>query len=265
MSSEKLKDPLIPIVLLLLLLGAGAAAYYYWIQREREASPPPETFTTPPVGAIGEPPIRHPIEPPGAETAEPLPPLARSDDALRESALGLAGASLERLFHFDSIVRRIVVTVDDLPRKKIAQRYNVAKPVAGEFLVLGKGAGALLDPASYKRYAPYVRLAESVDTKKLAALYVHFYPLFQQEYQNLGARNKYFNDRVIEAIDDLLAAPEIKGPIKLVQPKVMYQYADPALEGLSAGQKIMIRMGPENAARIKAKLRELRHELASAP
>ena len=53
----------------------------------------------------------------------------------------------------------------------------------------------------------------------------------------------------------------MQGPVKLVQPSVMYQFADRELEALSAGQKIMIRMGAENAARIKAKLKEMRREL----
>jgi hypothetical protein len=41
----------------------------------------------------------------------------------------------------------------------------------------------------------------------------------------------------------------------------MYEFADPELEALSAGQKVLIRIGPENAALIKAKLRDLRREL----
>lgn len=268
MPPQNVSNPVVPVVLLILVLAAGVAAYYYWIQSAREVSPP-ETFTTPPVaGPIGkpEPPVRHPIERPPTEAAKPLPPLAQSDAPLREEAAGfLRGAQLDRLFYLDSIVRRVVVTVDELPRAKIAQRYNLAKPVAAQFHVHGKGDDAVLSPANYGRYTPYVRLAQSLDAKKLVALYAHFYPLFQEEYRNLGHPTKYFNDRVIEAIDDLLAAPEIKEPIKLVQPKVMYEYADPDLEALSAGRKIMIRMGPENAAQIKAKLRELRRELTAAP
>jgi hypothetical protein len=38
----------------------------------------------------------------------------------------------------------------------------------------------------------------------------------------------------------------------------MYVYADPALEARPAGQKLLIRMGPENAQAVKAKLKELR-------
>ena len=36
---------------------------------------------------------------------------------------------------------------------------------------------------------------------------------------------------------------------------------DPALQGLSAGQKILVRMGPENEAKVKAKLREIKRAL----
>jgi hypothetical protein len=79
----------------------------------------------------------------------------------------------------------------------------------------------------------------------------------------LGYPSGYFNDRLIAAIDTLLATPEIPGPIKLAQPKVLYEFADPDLETLPAGQKAMLRMGSENAAKAKAKLREVRGELVA--
>jgi hypothetical protein len=50
----------------------------------------------------------------------------------------------------------------------------------------------------------------------------------------------------------------------VVRPKVLYQFADPDLETRSAGQKILLRMGAENAARVKAKLTEIRRELVAA-
>ncbi len=65
----------------------------------------------------------------------------------------------------------------------------------------------------------------------------------------------------MEVIDHLLAAPEVQEPLRLVQPKVLYEYADPRLETLSAGQKILVRVGSENAAKLKAKLREIRGEV----
>jgi len=89
-------------------------------------------------------------------------------------------------------------------------------------------------------------------------VYRQYYPLFQKAYGEIAKPGAYFNDRLVQAIDDLLAAPEVAEPIALVQPKVLQNYADPALESRSSGQKIMIRMGQANADRVKAKLREIR-------
>ena len=88
------------------------------------------------------------------------------------------------------------------------------------------------------------------------------YPLFQQSYRDLGYPKGYFNDRLIAAMDDLLATPEPKAPLQLTQDKVLYQFADPDLERRSAGQKVMLRIGTENARAVKAKLREFRAAVA---
>ncbi len=68
----------------------------------------------------------------------------------------------------------------------------------------------------------------------------------------------------MDVIDDLLATPEVNGPIRLVWPHVLYKYADPRLDALSAGQKMLVRMGPQNASRVKIKLREIRHVLVGS-
>jgi hypothetical protein len=106
-----------------------------------------------------------------------------------------------------------------------------------------------------------VRVFEALDARALVQRYIESYPLFQQAYAELGFPNRNFNDRLVEAIDDLLAAPELASAPELVQPKVLYEFADEDLQQRSAGQKIMLRMGAENAARVKNKLREIRREL----
>jgi hypothetical protein len=45
----------------------------------------------------------------------------------------------------------------------------------------------------------------------------------------------------------------------------MYTFADPTLEARPAGQKLLLRMGLDNAAAIKAKLGELRTIITAAP
>jgi hypothetical protein len=102
-----------------------------------------------------------------------------------------------------------------------------------------------------------------VDTAELVAIYRHYYPLFHQAYRELGYPKGEFNDRLVEAIDDMLEAPQPEPPVALVAPRAMFDYADPDLQDTSAGQKILIRIGPENEARIKGKLRQIRRALDS--
>lgn len=246
-------------------VGIAAAYYFYFLDHEAAPEPapqaPPAAEPAPAPQPKTEPQIQHPIE----ETqAQPLPALDESDAAMREGLAGLFGSKpLRDYFHLDGIVRRIVATVDNLPREKLAQRNMPVKRVEGRFVVGGTEQGLSIGTQNSARYGTYVRLAEAVDAGKLVALYVRFYPLFQQAYRELGYPKGYFNDRLVEVIDHLLAAPDVAGSVKLVQPHVAYQFADPELEARSAGHKIMIRIGAENASRIKAKLREIRRELTS--
>jgi hypothetical protein len=253
---------------LLATLAVLIALFYPWREEEGPQVQQPSPAEPPAPEATAEPLIRHPIEraqPPGEEQSTPqppLPPLKESDGALRESLAGLLGMKpLADLFHLTDIVRRIVATVDNLPRKRVASRLLPVRPPAGQFLAAQQGDRLTIGAQNHRRYKPYVRLAEAVDAKKLVAVYVHFYPLFQQAYEDLGYPGKYFNDRLIEVIDHLLATPEPQEPIALVQPHVLYQFADPELEELSAGQKILLRVGRDNALVVKAKLREIRRQL----
>jgi hypothetical protein len=66
-------------------------------------------------------------------------------------------------------------------------------------------------------------------------------------------------------IDSLLATPQPAGSLQLTRPNVMYTFADPTLEARPAGQKLLLRMGPDNAAAIKSKLTELRAIITAAP
>jgi hypothetical protein len=251
-------------IILVVVAGAVAGGYYYWMQhRPRAAPPPPPPPAVKPKPTPAPPPsppaILHPLEtPPPA----PLPALDQSDSAMRDALEKLVGAqSFAELFYPDRIILRIVATVDSLPRRTAPAKMMPVKPVPSAFVTAGKGDETVIDARNSARYAPYVRIAQAIDAKMAVDVYVKLYPLFQKAYEQLGYPHGYFNDRLMDAIDDLLAAPEPKGPVKLVRPRVLYEYADPDLESRSAGQKIMIRMGSENAAIVKAKLREIRSAL----
>jgi hypothetical protein len=161
----------------------------------------------------------------------------------------------------EDLIRNIVVTVDNLPREKIALRQRPVSPIPGAFLTAGSEDDITLMPENQTRYAAFVMLVRNTDARTPAALYQRFEPYFQQAYEELGYPDQSFETRLVEVIDHLIATPDVTGPIKLVQPNVLYQYADPSLEKLSAGQKWLIRMGPTNAAVVKRKLGEVRAEL----
>ncbi len=57
--------------------------------------------------------------------------------------------------------------------------------------------------------------------------------------------------------------PEPPETIALTRPNVLYEFADPRLEAESAGRKLLLRMGPGNAARVKMKLRDIRDRIAT--
>ncbi|MBV9913921.1 MAG: DUF3014 domain-containing protein [Sinobacteraceae bacterium] len=247
----------------IIALGLAGAIYYY----KYYAVPPPPPKVEParpaaPVQAT-EPEVRNPV-PEDQAASKPLPALKESDPELHDSLVGLLGApAVQQFLVPENIVRHVVVTVDNLPRKKVAAELRPVKPTPGTAEITTQGDITTLSAADYARYTPFIHLVQSVDAQNIASVYFRLYPLFQQAYEDLGYPGQYFNDRLVEVIDDALRAPDVQGPIQVTQPKVFYEFADPHLESLSAGQKLMLRIGPQNEAIVKAKLRELRKAVAN--
>lgn len=259
-----------------IIVGAaliGIGAYF------RFRSPPPapaqpspipsasqqQTPAAPP--ATSTPAVQHPIPAPPAKSAPAaLPALDASDSTVVDALTKLAGRpAVARLLVPRAVIRHIVVTVDNLPRAKVAANLRPIRPTPGQAIVNQQGGTTVLSQRNYARYTPFVKAIGAMSMKSLAALYFRLYPLFQQAYQSLGYPHGYFNDRLVEAIDSMLATPEARQPIELVQGKVFWQFANPKLEALPAGQKLLLRMGPQNATVIDGQLRRLRALIASPP
>lgn len=247
------------------VLAAGVGVYYW---RGTDPVPPPPPVATAPAAATAPAPpaapqVLHPVPPPPAD-APPLPALGESDAVVNDAVAALVGRdAFARLFFPDGLVRRFVATIDNLPRPTASVRVMPVKAVPGAYAVTAVPGGFAAGADNGLRYRPYVLALEAADAKRLVAAYIRFYPLFDTAYRELGYPNAHFNDRLVAALDDLLAAPDADTAV-LVQPKVLYVYADPTLEARSAGQKIMMRMGSANAARVKDKLRAIRRELTGA-
>lgn len=196
----------------------------------------------------------------------PLPALEDSDEAIRAALAGVVSPdALERWLRPRRIIERTVVVVSNLDAAPVPVRFRPVKPIPDLPVVRESGDEIVLDPANAERYRSLVRLLESVEPEALAGVYTRFYPLFQQAYDELGHPGGYFNDRVVEVIDHLLATPETDPTPRLKRPEVLYQFADPRLEQLSWGRKVLLRMAPAQAEAVKNWLRDLRREIIAAP
>jgi hypothetical protein len=229
-------------------------------------SPPAPVVTAP--AATAEPAIKFPLEEPAA--GAPL-----SADKVMAALVDLLGRkSVLSSLQVEDFPRRVVATVDNLARSHAPPVLWPVNPAPGRFTVEERDGGAIIAADNDRRYTPFVLVVESVDVPRAVDLYGRMYPLLQRAYEELGYPKSYFNDRLMAAIDLLLATPqvdypvklqltEVKGPIASARPWVRYQFADPELESLAAGQKILMRVGSVNERRLKTKLAEFRSELAT--
>ena len=172
-------------------------------------------------------------------------------------------AQLRKYFNLQEQARRLVITVDNLPREHVPSQLRITRGVPELLRVQKDGETITLDPSNYERYDRIISYVEKMDARKIGRLYAKFYPLLQHTYEETGFPEQRFHDRVLAALDDMMDAPRPTGPIRLVQPKVLYRFEDDHLESLSAGQKIMIRVGPENAARLRKVLARVRAAIAA--
>jgi Protein of unknown function (DUF3014) len=261
-----------------LLFAAIVAGVYWW-----QLPPPPPK--APPVVAA---PTAAPLVAAPASAASaiqfPIEAVAQAPQVEAASAGGTSGnladalvASLGRqavleFLNVDAFAHRVAATVDNLARTHAPARLWPVHPAAGRFATLATSDSTLVAAENSKRYTTFVQWVESLDMRRIAALYRQLYPNFQRAYEELGYPGRYFNDRMVFVIDHLLETPlqdepmavklaDIKGPIQPTRPWVMIEFADPQLEARSAGQKLLLRTGKANAQRLKVKLRELRAAL----
>lgn len=259
-------------VIAVIVLAVIAVAAVFLVRRAMQPTPKaaaPAPAESAPAPASTAPAIAHPIEQsqatPAVASTAPLPALGESDASVLDGLAGLAGGDeLRALLIPTQVIPRIVATVDALPRSGIGNQILPVHGAKGVLQTTESGGQSVIGDANAARYAPYMAALKDIDSAALVGWYKHEYPLFQQAYVELGYPKGYFNDRLVAVIDHLLAAPTPSQPPALTRSKTAYVFVDPALEGLSVGQKAMIRIGPANEAAVKAKLREIRGLLVHA-
>src|ERR1700679_2320119 len=184
-----------PIIGVAALIFVMAAVGLYYL-RTRNAPLPATPVPASTAPAASEPAIAHPL--PGAagagSSSGPLPGLANNDSPLRDALAQLAGGDAVKAYVVpEDVIRRMVVTIDNMPRQKIAVDKRPITAIGGAFAADGDELHATLNQKKFERNKPLVAVISKLDMQQLGAVYIRFYPLFQQAYQNLGYPTGYFN------------------------------------------------------------------------
>jgi hypothetical protein len=254
-----------PAVAVLLALGLAAILWQRWGGEEVPAQPaapqpPPAVLEGPEAAA---PPLVAPPEAPRESVVapvptEPLPELDLSDAFVRTVAREISRhPSFARWLAQEDLIRLFVASVDNIAEGVSPRRHVAFMRPKGRFLHLGSESDIRVDPAGYRRYDRIADVISSLDAEGCAALYRRVEPLIQRSYHELGYPGLDFDDRLGQAIAEVLAVPVTPEAPALVEGVLGYEFAEPELEALSDAQKHLLRMGPKNVRRIQSKLREL--------
>ena len=277
MSESSEKKSLGPHFIIVGILLIVILAIVFWpSEDEPEPAVTPETeVTEPEITEPQEPEVFEPTQPaPTVELeekdeVEPLPesvesapePLDTSDPAVKASLIESSSAdeaTVNRMLVNEGLIQRFVVSVTNLANDEMAPNHQLLTPPEQNFRVYSQASKQWIDAASYKRYTPYVDMLESFDNDALLNIYGIYKGDIQAKFSEIGNPDEDFNQVLLEAIDQLLDTPEVPVPVEVYSDSVAYKYADERLENLNEPQKQLLRTGPDNMRRIKAKLRELK-------
>ena len=236
------------------LLIAAAAGVYLVVRRPagRDTASQPGAAT----GAASAAKERGPLGP----NVEPrdLPPLDQTDPLVRE-ILGALSArpELAAWLATEGLIRNFVAGVDAVANG--ATPSSQLRPLAPSrpFTAEPRGGRHVISDRSYRRYDGIADTAAALDANGLARAYSTLRPRLLQAYRELGYPEGNLDSAVERAIRRLLDTPLVDREIEVTPAPVLYQFADPKLEQLSAAQKQLLRMGPRNQRIIQDKLREV--------
>lgn len=238
-----------PVVLIAVLgLALGGVAAWWW---SRQAEPPP---APPAAEAVA------PEAPVAEEPPRQLPPLTQMDPFLRVLLGGLSShPDLARWLATDDLIRQTARGVDRISRGQTpTAELRVLRP-EGDFAVTRNGRVLTIDAASYRRYERYASLVESLDPQAVASAYLTIRPRLDEAYRSLGRSTTGVDQAVSVALQNLIDTPTATTRTTLVPGKgATYAFEDAQLEGLMPVQKQLLRMGPDNARRIQARLTEIK-------
>jgi Protein of unknown function (DUF3014) len=264
------RRPTGPLVAIGVLIFAVGLAIYFLFGRGTSAPVDNTVATPPPAQAADE-----PVKPLGGDAdAVTLPPLDDSDSVVRELVGKLSShPRVAAWLATDGLIRNFTAVVVNISEGKTpAAHLQAVRPSPG-FRVVEQDGDLLIDPRSYERYDRLADAVASIDTAGSARLYATLKPRIEEAHRDLGTPDGSFDRTLTRAIVSLLNTPvpapstrfarsgQAESSLPIEPRGIVYGYADPKLESLTAAQKHLLRMGPRNARLIQRKLREIALEL----
>jgi hypothetical protein len=257
-------------------IAAYGVYYFYFMPLEK---PLVEVVVAPPIIAMLEKPRSEFVEAPSVGQVElpsepaldpgpPLPKLNDSDAAVKSELSALHEASLALLVN-DELLRKFVRAINSLSEGKVVQSHRPVQSPSGHFRTESNGYFTAdnqreytIAVANFTRYEIFIDSVLSLKPEQAVGLYQRYYPLLQQAYNELGLKETSFKRVTLKAIAHATTLlPEFSGDEVLLQPSVMYKFADEDVEQLSQVQKLLLRMGPRNSARLQLWLKSLDSKL----
>ena len=215
-----------------------------------EAEPEPEPDPVPVF-------VPEPIEPPPPVVTEET-----ADDYAREIIDSLnGGKALKQFVAGNYVVERTVAIVDALRRGEVPYKLlPVGKP-ASAFPISDDGLRVTMNPAGFARYDAFANWVNSLSVDAIIAAFNDYEVLATAALSNMGVNDFDIRGAALAATTEILATPSVPEAAELMRKEANWVYMDPELEALSALQKQVLRMGPENAELVQQKARELRGAL----
>ncbi|HSM04717.1 MAG TPA: DUF3014 domain-containing protein [Longimicrobiales bacterium] len=229
------------------VLAAAAWWGWSWFQGQPEA-PPATAVDTATVDTM----------PPAAagmvdlEPFEDLPPLAASDEWLREEAAELSSdPQWPSWLGTDGLVGRVVLGVVNVAAgESPAEQLPFLQP-SDTFAVVAEGDRTFADPENGRRYNAVIGAVTSLDARASARFYRGMSPLLEAGLRELGLVDREFDELARSALDLVLEAEVPEGPVEVEHDGAVWVYVDPELETLSPATKHLLRIGPDNLLRLQ--------------
>ena len=223
-------------------------------------SPPPAAIELAPASneQLDAPEVIAPSDPPIKPIENPLPMLEESDDPVRDALGDIPMGTIGQQYLIPSnIIERsasliYLTSKGDVPYKLLP----VARP-AKPFSISDDGTQVVADASGFARYDALAQWLESLDLSTIFLSLQPFLPLFREAWSYYGEPPEDFDFAVVIALDLIASTPSVDTTeARLIKKEAVWVYEDPSIEGLAPIQKQVLRMGPENAAVVKAKADE---------